>query len=115
MLSIIASHAMAVISSARDATMKRPCPTAALKNKSSARIRFHQVRAGALALAEELVPRWLPRGRRMGSEWVALNPTRADGRPGSFKINLRSGRWADFATGDAGGDLISLRAYLEGI
>jgi len=51
----------------------------------------------------------------VGSEWVARNPTRADRHPGSFKVNLRSGRWADFATGDAGGDLISLRAYLDGI
>jgi hypothetical protein len=40
---------------------------------------------------------------------------RADRHLGSFKINLRTGRWADFATGDAGGDLISLRAYLDGI
>jgi len=46
---------------------------------------------------------------------VARNPRRNDRRPGSFKVNLRSGRWADFATGDAGGDLISLRAYLDGI
>jgi hypothetical protein len=51
----------------------------------------------------------------MGSEWIALNPTRADRRLGSFKINLYTGRWADFATGDAGGDLVSLRAYLDGI
>lgn len=41
------------------------------------------------------------------------NPRRADRRPGSFRINLRSGRWADFALGGvAGGDLISLAAYL---
>jgi hypothetical protein len=51
----------------------------------------------------------------VGSEWVARNPMRADRHLGSFKINLRTGRWADFATGDAGGDLISLRAYLDGI
>jgi hypothetical protein len=76
---------------------------------------FRQVRAGALALASQLIPRWLPEGRRTVSEWVARNPTRADRRPGSFKVNLRSGRWADFATGDAGGDIISLRAYLDGI
>ena len=30
-------------------------------------------------------------------EYVALNPTRADKRAGSFKINLQTGRWADFA------------------
>lgn len=63
--------------------------------------------------AETLVPQWLPDGSRVGSEWVARNPTRADNRPGSFSINLRSGAWADFATGDEGGDLISLWAYLR--
>lgn len=28
---------------------------------------------------------------------------------------LRSGRWADFATDDKGGDVISLAAYLSGL
>jgi hypothetical protein len=46
---------------------------------------------------------------------VALNPRRQDSHPGSFKVNLRTGRWADFATGDKGGDVISLLAYLKGI
>ena len=78
-------------------------------------LNFRQLREKALSLAEQLLITWLPCGRKAGSEWVARNPTRADRRPGSFKVNLRSGRWADFATGDAGGDLISLRAYLDGI
>lgn len=56
-----------------------------------------------------------PHGKREGHEWVALNPTRSDTMPGSFKINLRTGKWADFATGDRGGDLISLWAYIKGI
>jgi len=43
---------------------------------------------------------------------VALNPRRHDRSPGSFKVNLRTGRWADFATGDKGGDPVSLAAYL---
>lgn len=60
-----------------------------------------------------LVQTWLPQGRRAGEEWVALNPTRADTRPGSFKVNLRLGKWADFATGDRGGDPVSLYAYLN--
>lgn len=32
---------------------------------------------------------------------------------GSFKVNMRTGAWGDFATDAAGGDLISLAAYLE--
>ena len=34
---------------------------------------------------------------------------------GSFRLNLLTGRWADFAIGVGGGDLISLAAYLFGI
>jgi len=30
-------------------------------------------------------------------------------------VNLLTGRWADFATGDKGGDPISLLAYLRSI
>jgi len=43
------------------------------------------------------------------------SPRRDDGSPGSFKANLRTGRWADFATRDKGGDAISLFAYLRGL
>lgn len=32
--------------------------------------------------------------------------------PGSFKVNLSTGRWGDFATGNEGGDLVALAAYL---
>ena len=62
-----------------------------------------------------LVPRILPQGKRVGGEWVALNPTRHDRNAGSFKVNLNTGRWADFSTGDSGGDLISLACYLYGM
>ena len=61
-----------------------------------------------------IVSHLCPRGKREGHEWVALNPTRHDKSLGSFRINLRTGKWADFATGDRGGDLISLWAYIKG-
>lgn len=61
---------------------------------------------------DSMVPQWLPDGRRNGAEWVARNPTRSDQTPGSFSVNLRTCKWADFATGDSGGDLVSLYAYL---
>jgi hypothetical protein len=79
------------------------------------RIDFDGIAAAALRRSELIVRRWLPAGKREGREWVARNPRRADRRPGSFKVNLATGRWADFATGDAGGDLISLAAYLLSI
>jgi hypothetical protein len=62
-----------------------------------------------------LLARWLPDGRRYGREYVARNPTRADRRAGSFKVNLATGCWADFATGEKGGDAISLAAYVFGL
>jgi hypothetical protein len=77
------------------------------------KIAFQRIASAALSNADAVVHRWLPNGRREGVEWIALNPTRGDSKPGSFKINLRTGSWADFATGDRGGDLVSLAAYLH--
>ncbi len=79
-----------------------------------ARIDYRRLAAAALPRLSQLLPRWLPNGQRSGAEWVARNPTRDDCTLGSFKINLCIGRWADFATGDKGGDVISLLAYLHG-
>ncbi len=78
-------------------------------------IDFKRLALVSVRHSERLVPNWLPDGQRVGSEWIARNPKRNDRRLGSFKINLKSGRWADFATGDSGGDLISLYAYLHGL
>jgi len=64
---------------------------------------------------KSLVERLLPHGRIEGCEYVALNPTRFDNRLGSFRINLHTGRWADFATNDKGGDIVSLYAYLRAL
>jgi hypothetical protein len=62
-----------------------------------------------------VVAAFLPDGRREGQEWVARNPRRPDKTLGSFKVNLATGRWADFASGDKGGDLVGLVAYLQGL
>jgi hypothetical protein len=75
-------------------------------------IDFRRVADEAAASAQAILERWLPDGRREGGEWTARNPKRADARLGSFKINLRSGLWSDFATDDRGRDLIALAAYL---
>jgi hypothetical protein len=76
---------------------------------------FPAVNRAAIAALPAVLARLIPGGKVLGREYVALNPTRADKRAGSFKINLRTGRWADFATGDKGGDPVSLVAYLEGV
>jgi hypothetical protein len=79
------------------------------------RIDLDRINEAALAALPALCARWLPDGRRQGWEWTARNPLRLDRHPGSFKVNLATGRWADFALrpGEArGGDPISLAAYL---
>jgi hypothetical protein len=75
-------------------------------------INFVRINHSALRALPALLARWLPNGKLEGREYVALNPRRADRRLGSFRINIATGRWADFATGDAGGDPVSLAAYL---
>jgi len=78
-------------------------------------INFNYINTNALRNIDKILVNWLPDGRKIGNEWEAKNPTRADHKAGSFKINLRTGRWSDFATGDRGGDLTSLAAYLFGL
>ncbi|HWL04246.1 MAG TPA: hypothetical protein VNQ99_04835 [Xanthobacteraceae bacterium] len=77
------------------------------------RIDFAAVSNAARNALISLVQEWLPDGKREGSEYVARNPTRNDAHSGSFKINLTTGVWSDFATGEAGGDAIDLLAYLN--
>lgn len=77
-------------------------------------IDFAKVNSAALAALPALLARWLPDGKWVAQEYIARNPKRADRRPGSFKINGRTGRWADFAAGASGGDPVSLAAYLAG-
>jgi putative DNA primase/helicase len=74
---------------------------------------FDAIARAALNAADSLLHHWLPGGRCIGSEYVVRNPKRADHRPGSFKINTQTGVWADFATNERGGNLISLRAWLD--
>lgn len=78
-------------------------------------IAFARIAQLALDQSEAILSRWLPDGKRDGAEWVARNPRRADRKAGSFKVNVNTGRWGDFATGDKGGDLVSLAAYIFGL
>ena len=81
-------------------------------------LNFEAINRATLPLLPILVTRWLPKGRRVGRQYIALKPTRVDRHLGSFKIIIsgpRGGIWADFATGDKGADVISLAAYLFGL
>jgi hypothetical protein len=84
----------------------------------SHQINFDKINRTALHALPAILNQLLPGGQIEGREYVALNPRRADRRLGSFKVKLfgpSAGRWADFATGDKGGDPVSLVAYIEGV
>jgi len=83
--------------------------------RPNTRLDFDAINRAALSALPALLARWLPDGARNGVEYVARNPRRSDRRPGSFSVNMRTGKWGDFATGDKGGDPISLAAYLHGM
>lgn len=76
------------------------------------KIDFSRLAEAALNAVDSLLPEWLPHGHKAGPEYKSVNPTRSDTREGSFSINTVTGRWGDFASGDAGNDLVSLCAYL---
>lgn len=74
-------------------------------------IDFPTIAAAALAAADTLIPQWLPSGRRNGHEWLCGD---LHGNAGeSTSINLRTGKWADFAGDLKGGDFISLYAAIH--
>ena len=79
------------------------------------KINFQKVKNAARGYEEILLRRVLPQAIKQGAEYVSLNPTRHDRNLGSFRINAHTFKWADFATGDGGGDIISLWAYVRQI
>ncbi|MBY0474200.1 MAG: hypothetical protein K2Q13_03950 [Nitrosomonas sp.] len=82
-------------------------------NKNKSKIDFKLIADAALGSARRLLKEWIPGGDWSGDEYKPRNPTRDDKRPGSFVINVRTGKWIDNATSDAGGDLVSLYAYIN--
>jgi hypothetical protein len=77
---------------------------------------YAAVNAAALARLPEVLARLLPGGRQVGAEWHAGNLRGEAGD--SLRVRLRgdrAGRWCDFATGDKGGDPVSLAAAVAGV
>jgi putative DNA primase/helicase len=69
---------------------------------------FEAINAAALARLPDVLARLLPGGRLIGREWTCGSLA---GEPGaSCKVNIATGRWADFATAERGGDVIALAA-----
>ena len=86
-----------------------------LDRHDTGRVDIRATARAALDQAGSVLAHWLPEGKRQGPEWIARNPTRQDTKPGSFAVNIATGAWSDFATGDKGGDLVSLVCYLDGL
>ena len=76
-------------------------------------IRFEALAAALLDMASTLLPQWLPDGVQRGHEYVC--GSLQGGKGNSTSLNLTNGRWADFATGEQGGDLLSLYAAANGL
>lgn len=74
-------------------------------------IRFADLARALLDQAAHLVPMWLPGGAERGHEWVCGSLSGGGGS--SCAVNLSTGKWGDFATDEAGGDLISLYAAIH--
>jgi putative DNA primase/helicase len=73
-------------------------------------IPFDQINAAAVSALPSLLPEWFPRGKFVGKEFLIGDLSGSAGE--SLSINVRSGKWGDFAGGDRGGDPISLAAAL---
>jgi len=65
-------------------------------------------RENPIAVLQQLVRQ----GKIEGSDYVALNPRRKDSKLGSFRIDINTGRFHDFATGDKGGSIIDLATFI---
>lgn len=76
-------------------------------------INFQALADALLHNAEHLVAAWLPGGVKRGHEWVCGGLSGGEGA--SCSINLNNGRWADFATGEQGGDLVSLYGAIHSL
>jgi predicted P-loop ATPase len=77
------------------------------------KIDFKYLARAVLSRANEFLPAWLPGGVIEGREYVCANIRGGEGK--SFKVNTTSGKWADFAAGQKGGDLISLYAEINNL
>jgi putative DNA primase/helicase len=77
------------------------------------RIEFEALADGLLNDAESLLDQWFPAGKLRGHEFTVGS---LKGEPGgSLSINVNTGKWADFQSGEKGGDLISLYAAIHGM
>src|SRR5215208_591053 len=75
---------------------------------------MHELVNRILDHAEALLLPLFEDAEQSGMELIARNPRRQDSTPGSFRINLQTGKWADFALDNVKGkDPISFISYIN--
>ena len=75
-------------------------------------VNFQELKQQYSQCPMDILKRLLGNGKIEGGDYVALNPRRIDKKAGSFKIDIASGKFHDFATGDRGGSIIDLVAFV---
>lgn len=76
-------------------------------------INFKALADALLARGQPLLEAWLPGGKRNGHEYACGSLSGGEGS--SCSVNLNTGAWGDFATGEQGGDWLSLYAAIHGL
>ena len=74
---------------------------------------FEGLATHLLSRIRDIIPTLLPGGKIVGHEYECASINGGQGK--SFKININTGRWADFASTESGGDIISLYAAVHGV
>lgn len=76
-------------------------------------IDFASLNRAALRHCPDLLETLLSGGRLIGNEWTCSDVSGGSGK--SCRVNITTGRWADFAEDTRGGDLVSLVAAVDGV
>lgn len=76
-------------------------------------INFSALADTMLSMAADVVPAWMPGGRHSSPEYICGSLQGGEGR--SCSVNLTTGKWSDFQSGEAGHDLVSLYAAIHEI
>ncbi len=75
-------------------------------------IDIKEIASEALSQVESILNVYLPGGKQSGREYKCADLSGGNGD--SCCVNSSTGKWADFATGEKGGDLVSLVAAIKG-
>lgn len=76
-------------------------------------LNFDELKSIFQGNVRQIIADLCPGGKLIGQEWTCGTTT--GGKGDSFKFNLRTQKWCDFAVGTKGGDIIALYAHQRGL